>query len=185
MMKASDTLIMSILYAPASYTHHSHLPEIFLADENREASFLNFWLLRSGKLSDLPACWQPDDITCSLLLEHWHLIPIAAHLISGYLLRNFLPNMASMLMSDPRLLAFISLPLLNEIMLDVADIPLDSASCGATFISGQFPSLPDALRQRLLLHFPAGTELARFTAPKTLNHINLLRMAFNYANHYY
>lgn len=184
-MRVGDPRIMSILYAPASYTHRSHLPEIFRASEIREDRLLNFWLLRHGKLSDLPARWQPDETTCSLLLSHWHLIPLAAHLVGGYLQRNRLPEMGAVLMSDPRLLAFISLPLLHEVTLDEGDIPFDTASCGATFLLGQFPGLPAALRERLMLHFPSGMALAQFAAPKTLNHINLLRMAFTYAHHYY
>lgn len=184
-MRVGDPRIMSILYAPASYTHRSHLPEIFLTSEIREDRLLNFWLLRRCKLSDLPASWQPDEATFSLLLSHWHLIPIAAHLIGGYLQRNRLSEMGAVLMSDPRLLAFISLPLLHDIKLVEANIPLDTASCGTTFILGQFPRLPTALRQRLMLHFPSGMAIARFAAPKTLNHINLLRMAFTYAHHYY
>ncbi|WP_238493686.1 type III secretion protein [Pantoea ananatis] len=175
---------MSILYAPASYTHRSHLPTIFRASEIREDRLLNFWLLRHGKLSDLPARWQPDEATCSLLL-HWHLLPLAAHFVGGYLQRNRLPEMGALLMSDPRLLAFISLPLLHEVTLNEGDIPFDTASYGATFILGLFPGLPAALRQRLMLHFPSGMTLAQFVAPKTLNHINLLRMAFTYAHYYY
>lgn len=184
-MRAGDPRIMSILYAPASYTHQSHLPEIFRTRETRENTLLNFWLLRRGKLSDLPANWQPDDATFSVLLSRWHLIPIAAHLIGGHLLRNRLPELGAVLMSDPRLLAFISLPLLHQMTLDEIDIPLDTASCGATFILGQFPGLPAALRQRLMLHFPSGMALAQVPVPKTLDHINLLRMALNYAHHYY
>ncbi len=177
--------MMSILYAPASYTHYSHLPEKFRTSKIRDDRLLNFWLLRRGKLSDLPARWQPDEATFSLLISHWHLIPIAAHLIGGYLQRNRLPETGAMLMSDPRLQAFISLPLLHEIALDEANIPLDTTSCGATFILGQFSGLPGALRQRLMLHFPSDMAFTQFAAPKTLNHINLLRMAFNYAHHYY
>lgn len=184
-MRVGDPRIMSILYAPASYTHRSHLPEIFRTSEIREERLLNFWILRHGKLSDLPARWQADEATFSLLLSHWHLIPIAAHLIGGYLQRNRLPETGAVLMSDPRLLAFISLPLLHEVTLGEAKIPLDTASYGATFILGQFSEVPAALRQRLMLHFPSGMALAQFAAPKTLNHINLLRMAFTYAHHYY
>lgn len=184
-MNAEDPRIMSILYAPASYTHRSHLPEIFRASKIREDRLLNFWLLRRGKLSDLPDSWQPDEATFSLLLSHWHLIPLAAHLIGGYLQRNRLPETGSVLMSDPRLLAFISLPLHHEVTLDESNFPFDKASCGATFILGQFPRLPAALRQRLMLHFPSGMALAQFAAPKTPNHINLLRMALTYAYHYY
>ncbi|WP_200885968.1 hypothetical protein [Aeromonas hydrophila] len=176
---------MSILYAPASYTHRSHLPKIILASEIREERLLNLWLLRHGKLSDLPTRWLPDEATSSLLLSHWHLIPLAAHLVGGYLQRNWLPKMGATLMSDPHLLAFISLPLLHEVTLDEGDYPLDTASCGATFILGQFPGLPAALRQRLMLLFPSSMALAQFAAPKTLNNINLLRMAFTYAHHYY
>lgn len=184
-MIAGDPCIMSILYAPASYTHRSHLPKMFLANEIREDRLLNFWLLRRGKFSDLPARWQPDEATFSLLLSHWHLIPLAAHLIGGYLQRDRLPEMGAVMMSDRRLLAFISLPLLHEVTLNERDVPFDTVSCGATLILGQFPELPAALRQRLMLHFPSSMALAQFAAPKTLNHINLLRMAFTYAHHYY
>lgn len=184
-MRTGDSHIISILYAPARYTHRSHLPEVFQTREIRENTLLNFWLLKHGKLSDLPANWQPDDVTFSLLLSRWHLIPIAARLIGGYLLRNRLPEMGAELMSDPRLLAFISLPLLYQLALDETDTPLDTVSYGVTFIIGQFPGLPAALRQRLMLHFPSDITLAQFPAPKTPNRFNLLRMAFNYAYHYY
>ncbi len=184
-MRAEDPLMMSILYAPASYAHISHLPEIFQDDEIREDTLLNFWLLRRGKLSDLPVAWQPGDDTLLLMLSRWHLIPIAAHLIGGYLLRSRLPEQGARLLSDPRLLAFISLPLLHEVRPDEISRTMETFSCGAAFILGQFPELPAALRQRLFLHFPAGITLAQFSAPKTPNHINLLRMAFTYAHHYY
>ncbi|AHM72777.1 type III secretion protein [Yersinia hibernica] len=184
-MKVEDQRMMSILYAPASYAHLSHLPEMLRAGEIREDTLLNFWLLKCGKLGDLPAAWQPSDATLSLLLARWHLIPIAAHLIGGYLLRNRLPEQGAVLMSDPRLLAFISLPLLHQVTLDGISSPVDTVSCGAVFILGQFPELPAALRQRLMLHFPSYMAPAQFPAPKTLNHINLLRMAFTYAHHYY
>jgi len=184
-MRAEDQRMMSILYAPASYTHVSHLPEMFQASELREDTLLNFWLLRHGKLCDLPCAWQPDDTTLSLLLSRWHRLPIAAHLIGGYLLRSRLPEQGAILMSDPRLLAFISLPLLHQVTLDETNSPPDTLSCGTAFILGQFPELPVALHQRLLLHFPAGMTVAQLSAPKTLNHINLLRMALTYAHHYY
>lgn len=184
-MRTGDPRIISILYAPASYTHCSHLPEIFQKSEIREDTLLNFWLLRHGKLSDLPANWQPDDATFSVLLTGWHLIPVAAHLIGGYILRNRLLEKGAVLMSDPCLLAFISLPILHQLTVDESDILLDSASCGAAFIQGQFPELPAALRQRLMLHFHADMAPTHLPVPKTLNNFNLLRMAFTYAHYYY
>ncbi|EIG1887031.1 type III secretion protein [Escherichia coli] len=184
-MRTKDSHIISILYAPARYTHHSHLPEIFQSSEIREDTLLNFWLLKHGELSDLPTKWQPDDVTFSLLISRWHHLPIVAHLIGGYLLRNRLPEMSAALMTDSRLLAFASLPLLHQLALDETNAPLDTISYGVTFIMGQFPELPIALRQRLMLHFPSNMTLAQFSAPKTPNHFNLLRMAFNYAHHYY
>lgn len=184
-MRAEDQRMMSILYAPASYTHLSHLPQIFRPNDIREDTLLNFWLLRHGKLSDLPSGWQPEDATLLMLLSRWHLIPVAAHLVGGYLMRSRLPEEGAVLMSDPRLLAFISLPLLHEVILNEVNIPKDTVSCGAAFILSLFPELPAALRQRLMLHFPSGMALAQFPAQKTLNHINLLRMAFTYAHHYY
>lgn len=184
-MRTEDQRMMSILYAPASYAHESHLPEIFRTSATREDTLLNLWLLRQGKLCDLPDGWQPNNSTLSLLLSRWHDIPIAAHLIGGYLLRSRLPEQGAVLMSDPRLLAFISLPLLHQIKPDEKSITSDTTSYGATFILGQFPELPVALCQRLLLHFPAEMVPATFSAPKTLNHLNLLRMALTYAYHYY
>lgn len=183
-MKAEDQRMMTLLYAPAGYTHASHLPEIFRAGGIREDTLLNFWLLRHGKLCDLPEAWQPNDAMLSLLLSRWHLLPAAAHLIGGYLLRGRLLEQSAALMSDPRLLAFVSLPLLHQVTLGDADAARDTASCGAAFILGQFPTLPDALRQRLLLSFPAGMPLATLSAPRNLNNINLLRMALTYAHYY-
>lgn len=184
-MRGEDQRMMAISYAPASYTHASHLPEIFRSGEIREARLLNFWLLKRGKLGSLPDAWQPGDAMLTLLLSRWHLIPEAAHLIGGYLLRNRLAQQSQVLMSDPRLLAFISLPLLHQVTIDDASARLDTASCGAAFILAQFPALPAALRQRLLLQFPAGMKLARFPARRSLDHINLLRMALIYAHSYY
>lgn len=183
-MKAEDPQMMSILYAPASYAHESHLPELFRASEIRQDTLLNFWLLRQGKLCHLPDSWQPADSTLALLLARWHLVPLAAHLIGGYLLRNRLPEQGAVLMSDSRLLAFISLPLFHQVNPDEIVGPVNTLSCGSTFILGQFPDLPTALRQRLMLHFPCAMPPASFSAPKTLNHINLLRMALIYAHHY-
>lgn len=184
-MRAEDQRMMSILYAPASYAHVSHLPELFRSSEIREDTLLNFWLLRHGKPDDLPVGWQTDDETLSMLLSRWHLIPVVAHLIGGYLLRGRLAEQGALLMSDSRLLAFISLPLPHQVAPGAINGPVDTVSCGAAFILSQFPDLPTALRQRMLLHFPAGMALAQFSAPKTLNHINLLRMALTYAHHYY
>ncbi|SFN66133.1 type III secretion apparatus protein OrgA/MxiK [Izhakiella capsodis] len=177
--------IMTILYAPAYYTHESYLPETFLKDDIWEGTLINWWLLKHLKLSNLPNAWQPIDTMLSQLIAQWHLIPATAHLIGGYLLRNHLPKQGAVIMSDPRLLAFISLPLLHQITLDDAFTSPDTVSFGITFILGQFPELPVALRQRFLLHFPSGMKLPQFPAPKTLNHINLLRMALVYAHNYY
>ena len=120
------------------------------------------------------------------MLSCWHLIPETAHLIGGYLMRNHLLTRGALIMSDPRLLAFISLPMPHGIALDPgSQTSMATTSCGLAFILSQFPELPQALRQRLLLHFPAGMSIEPLPAGKTLNHINLLRMALTYANHYY
>jgi type III secretion system OrgA/MxiK family protein len=183
-MNAENQRMMSILYAPAGYTHASRLPKMFRAGERQDDTLLNFWLLRQSKLCDLPDTWQPGDATLSRLLSHWQQIPAAAHLIGGYLLRSRLLKQSAVLMSDPRLLAFISLPLLHQVHIDHKHTGLDTASCGAAFILGQFPGLPAALRERLLLLFPAEMKLAKISAPKTPNNINLLRMALTYAHNY-
>lgn len=183
-MKAEDSRMMAILYAPADYAHVSHLPELFQVSGIRQDTLLNFLLLRRAKLCDLPNGWQPDDDTLSLLLTHWHRVPLTAHLVGGYLLRSRLPAQGTALMSDPRLLEFISLPLLHQVNPDDIIGSVDTFSCGSAFILGQFPELPTALRQRLMLHFPYGMSPAQFPAPKTLNHINLLRMALTYAHRY-
>lgn len=183
-MRAEDQRMMTILYDPAGYTHVSHLPELLMDRECQDNTLLNFWLLKQGKLCNLPDGWQPGDATLSQLLSDWHLIPTVAHLTGGYLLRHWLPVQGVLLMTDPRLLAFISLPLLHQIRTDDPGMPHDVTSCGLTFILGQFPSLPEAIRQRLRLLFPAGIMPAPFPAPRTLDHINLLQMAMTYAHHY-
>lgn len=185
-MRADDQHMMSILYAPAGYAHASHLPGEFTRGDISCRTLQNLWLIRQGKLSHLPAAWHSDDETLSQLFSLWHLVPQTAHLVGGYLLRNQLLHRGALLMSDPRLLAFISLPLPHSDKLaSGSDASMDIASYGAAFIVHQFPALPLALRQRLLLHFPAGISLEPHSAAKTLNHINLLRMALTYANHYY
>ncbi|MGE6980171.1 type III secretion protein [Kluyvera intermedia] len=185
-MRANCQHMMSILYAPASYTHASHLPEALIHGGIDCLTLRNLWIIRQCQLSHLPPTWQSRDETLTQLLSLWHRIPHTAHLIGGYLLRNQLLQRGALLMSDPRLLAFISLPLPCRVNLDtVRSDPINTASYGAAFILSQFPTLPQALRQRLWLHFPAETAFEPIPVAKTLNHINLLRMALTYANHYY
>lgn len=185
-MRADDQHMMSILYAPAGYAHISHLPQALVYGGIDCLTLRNLWLLRQGKLSHLPPAWQPDNETLSQLLSYWYLIPETAHLIGGYLMRNHLLKCGALLLSDPRLLAFISLPLPHRIDLAPSSYtPMATTSCGLSFILSQFCCLPQALRQRLLLHFPAGMSIEPLTAEKTLNNNNLLRMALTYANHYY
>ncbi|WP_256122470.1 type III secretion protein [Enterobacter pasteurii] len=185
-MRADDQHMMSILYAPAGYAHMSHLPQALAYGDIDCPTLRNLWLLRQGKLSHLPPAWRSDNKTLSQMLSCWHLIPETAHLIGGYLMRNHLLKRGALIMSDPRLLAFISLPMPHGIALDPGGrTSMATTSCGLAFILSQFPELPQALRQRLLLHFPAGMSIEPLQAGKTLNHINLLRMALTYANHYY
>ncbi|WP_254877192.1 type III secretion protein [Pantoea ananatis] len=185
-MRADDQHMMSILYAPAGYAHMSHLPQALASGEIDCPTLRNLWLIRQGKFSHLPPAWQSDDETLLQMLSCWYLIPETAHLIGGYLMRNHLLKRGALLMSDPRLLAFISLPMPHGIALAPGDqTSMATTSCGLAFILSQFPGLPQALRQRLLLHFPAGMSIEPLPAGKTLNHINLLRMALTYANHYY
>jgi Bacterial type III secretion apparatus protein (OrgA_MxiK). len=185
-MRADDRHMMSILYAPAGYAHMSHLPPALAAGDIDCPTLRNLWLLRQGKLSHLSPAWRSDNETLSQMLSCWHLIPETAHLVGGYLMRNHLLKRGALLMSDPRLLAFISLPMPHGVAPDPdCQTSVATTSCGLAFILSQFPGLPQALRQRLLLHFPAGMSIEPLPTGKTLNHINLLRMALTYANHYY
>ncbi|MEH4929668.1 type III secretion protein [Enterobacter cloacae] len=176
--------MMKILYSPASYVHVSHIPEFFNISETKDATLLNFWLLRHKALTALPNDWQPNDAIVMLVLSYWHLIPITSHLIGGHLLRVKLTEQSSALISDSRLLAFISLPLRHQVNFKGTD-PIDTISLGASFILHQLHELPEALYQRLILHFPAEMRLPNIFSPRTLNHRNLLRMALSYARHYY
>lgn len=185
-MRADDQHMMSILYAPAGYAHISHLPQALAGGEIDSPVLRNLWLLHQGKLCHLPSAWQSDNETLSQMLSCWHLIPETAHLIGGYLMRNNLLKRGALLMSNPRLLAFISLPISHGVAHEPGGhTSMTTSSCGLAFILSQFPGLPQALRQRLLLHFPVGMSIEPLPAGKTLNHINLLRMALTYANHYY
>lgn len=183
-MRADDSRMMAILYDPASYAHVSHFPDVFREGEIADATLLNFWLIRQQKLEPLRVDWHSDDDTLSLLLSHWYKLPTVAHLTGGYLLRRELTRHGALLLSDPRLLAFISLPMIQQPE-PLAPHPVDTASCGISFILRQFPDLPAALCQRLLLHFPAGMPQVPRPDKKNMNNINLLRMALTYAHHYY
>ncbi|KML20829.1 type III secretion protein [Leclercia adecarboxylata] len=183
-MRADDSRMMAILYDPASYSHASHIPDVFRGGEIVDATLLNLWLIRQQKLEPLPVDWHSDDDTLSRLLSQWYSLPAIAHLTGGYLLRQDLTRHGALLMSDPRLLAFISLPMIQPTA-PPASLQVDTTSCGISFILRQFPDLPAALRQRLLLHFPAGMPQVTRPDKKNLNNINLLRMALTYAHHYY
>lgn len=185
-MKSYDPHMMSILYAPAYYAHASYFPQELDNNGVFDLRMRSFWLIKQRKLSHLSTDWQSDDDTLSQLFNYWYLVPIVAHLVGGYLQRNKLLHKADLLMSEPKFLAFISLPLPHHISWSDIDYgTVDHLPCGIAFILSQFPKLPQALRERLLLHFPLGMSYPQFSAAKTLNHNNLLRMALTYAHHYY
>lgn len=185
-MRADDSHMMAILYDPASYAHTSHVPDVFREGEIADTTLLNFWLIRQQELEPLRVDWHSNDDTLSRLLSHWYKLPAVAHLAGGYLLRDDLSRRGALLLSDPRLLAFISLPMpAQPDPTPPALHQVDTASCGISFILRQFPGLPAALRQRLLLHFPAGMIQVPRSDEKNMDNINLLRMALTYAHYYY
>ncbi|MGP3590886.1 hypothetical protein [Vagococcus sp. WN89Y] len=183
-MRPEDDRIMKILYSPAHYIHPSHLPEE-LQDRGVWGDVLvNYWIMKHCQLEDVGESWAPAGIAATLILSHWQQLPNVAHLIGGYLLRTQLMTRGAALMSDPQLLAFISLPLLHHIKVEQNVENINPSAWGAAFILGLAAGLPRALQQRLLLCFQAEIELPEIQAEITPNHINLFRMAISYANNF-
>jgi len=182
-MNAENDIIMNILYSPAVYTNKSNYPVDYIFNENSDF-FLNYWLLTHYELHDLPDTWQPYDYLLSLILINWDKIPLVADLIGGYLLRDKLSLDREKFMTNPCLLAFISLPLLHNARLTCYETTIDTTSYGAAFILNIFSDIPAALIQRFFLCFPVGMELPQIHATKTPGNINLLQMAVNYAHNY-
>ncbi|WKX25766.1 type III secretion protein [Tatumella ptyseos] len=179
----ADYDLISLLYDPASYTHASHLPEMFRHAENRDKRVANFWLLKQGKLENLPEGWFPNDPLLSFLLAHWYRYYDAAYLLGSFLCREQLLRQCETLVANPRLLAFISLPLCYQVTPYYAQLNKDPRAWGASFILAHFTDLPTALQQRIRLILPAKISLPRLQVPRNLDNTNLLRIAFSYAHH--
>lgn len=183
-MKPDDDRLMKILYYPASYTHSSHLPDTLHHREVWSDVLVNYWIIKTLQLKDVVTNWQPTDIITSLILSNWHNLPNVAHLLGGYILRSRLPGQGAALITDPQLLAFISLPLIHHITVNHSEKNLNTSAWGIAFILSLAVSLPEALLQRLLLCFPAKITLPSIQGARTPHHINLLKMAITYANNY-
>ncbi len=180
-MKSEDSHVMSILYSPIIYIHSDKLLEMSPSRNVLSDVILNYWIIKKYQLDDLPDSWQSDDVVSLLLFSHWQMIPKAAELIGGYILREQLIIDKMALISDPKLLAFISLPLRHSVIVNQKYHITDYSAWGAAFITGLSHSLPAALRQRLSLCFSKNILLPEFYIAKTPDNINLLRMAINYA----
>ena len=180
-MKSEDNHIMSIIYSPVVYIHSDKLLELDSSRNILSDVILNYWIIKKYQLDDLPDSWQPNDIVSLLLFSHWNMIPKIAELIGGYLLRERLIIDKMSLISDPKMLAFISLPLRHSVIVTQQRYITDYSAWGAAFITGLSHSLPAALQQRLSLCFSKDILLPEFYIAKTPDHINLLRMAINYA----
>lgn len=176
--------MLKILYSPIDYIHPTHLSALLLKKNILGYGLINFSLISYYQLNDLPTHWEMDDKITSLILTQWAQLPAAAHLLGGYLLRCELLSDCALLMADPRLLAFISLPIIHQVKTNAVENKVDTLARGAAFILSQIPRLPSALRERLLLSFPAGMILPQLAAVRTPDNLNLLKMAINYANHY-
>lgn len=183
-MKHDAERVMRILYYPSHYTDPSHLPDSLASGELFNDVLINYWILQRFQLDNENTYWAPTDTISSLMFEHWHQLPLVAHLLGGYLLRTRLPGHGAALMTDPQLLAFISLPLHHHVTIDEAERGVDTLAWGAAFILSMAPSLPSAVRQRFLLSFSAELNLPKIHAAATPNHINLFKMAISYANNY-
>lgn len=178
-MKAEDNHILNILYSPVAYAHSDQVSEISHMINILDDVLLNHWIINQYQLENLPDTWQPDDTISLLILSHWYVIPTIAYLIGGYLLREQLLVKRINLIIDPQLSAFISLPLRHAISPRGHNV--DCLAWGVAFISGLVKNLPVALQQRLRLCFPSDIIMPNIYIAKTADHINLLRMAINYA----
>jgi len=181
-MKTQYEYIMSIMYSPVSYIHPEYLPDES-ANPNKYADVLvNYWILKTYMLEDLPEDWQASDPVSGFLLPSWGMIPSIARLIGGFLIREKLLLSSAMLITDPRLLAFISLPLVHDVVINEKAANHTPTECGLAFIHGLTTAFPKAITQRLQLLFPANLILPELDIMRTPQQINLLRMAINYAN---
>jgi len=180
-MRAEDSSIMNILYSPIIYINSDQLLELGSSRNVLSDVILNYWIIKKYQLVDLPDDWQPNDIVSLLLFSHWKMLPRVAYLIGGYLLRERLIIDKMSLIYDPKLLAFISLPLRHSVEISQQCHITHFSAWGAAFITGLSHNLPVALRQRLSLCFSKDMLLPESCIARTPDHINLLRMAINYA----
>lgn len=175
--------IVKILYNPLSYTHLSHLPEAFLPVNSYNMMLLNEWLYINKNLPDFDETQRDWYVCCEVLLKNWMKMSSVAHLTGGYLLREDLRGYTPLVLTDPLLSMFISLPLKTRVILPEARYsPHDTLRCGAAFILRQFTLLPFAFRQRFLLIFPFEMELINLDCSPDPDNFNLINMAINYAN---
>ncbi len=180
-MKIDDSRLMNILYSPITYIHSDKISEFHSSINILTDVILNYWIIDQYQLENLPDTWLPDDAVSTLLFHHWQMIPKVADLIGGYLLREQLLIEKLSLIRDSRLLAFISLPIRHTVTVSQQSKSADRSVWGIAFIIGLTKNLPIALRQRLRLFFPKDILLPTPYIAITPDHINLLKMAINYA----
>lgn len=183
-MRLEDERMMRILYSPVDYTHPSYLDKVFLRKIFWDDVLVNYWLLNHYHLGDLPQRWQNCDYTLSCVLSNWYQLPVIAHLTGGYLLRSRLLGQSTTLLSDPQLLAFISLPMINTVAIQNSQDINDTYAWGIAFILNLIPDIPLALRQRISLFFSAEMTLPSLHIARNPDNFNLLRMAMTYANNF-
>ena len=181
-MNTQYEYIMSIMYSPVSYIHPGHLPAELTGNDRYDDVLINYWIINKFELEDLHEDWQSSDVVSSFLLPAWAMIPLIARLIGGFLIREKLLLSSAMLITDPRLLAFISLPLKHDILLDRKATDHTPTEWGVAFIFGLAEGFPKAILQRLKLLFSFDLILPEIVITRTPQQINLLRMAINYAN---
>ncbi|CCG87058.1 Oxygen-regulated invasion protein orgA [Erwinia piriflorinigrans] len=176
--------MLKILYSPVIYSHPTHLPDSIHNMNNEDNVLINYWLITHYQLKDLPAHWEARDSISLLILSRWELIHDAACMIGGYLLRCQLLKKCATLMSNPRLSSFISLPIRHHVLLANTENNLDTLSLGVAFVLSQIPHLPIGLKERVILILPAEIKLPEIYIARCPDHLNLLKMAINYAIDY-
>lgn len=180
-MNAYDNHMMNILYSPIMYIHSDRLQPLNATRDVLNDLILNFLIINYYELDDLPDNWRPDDSVSIFIFTHWNMIPKAANLIGNFLLRERLLVEKIPLLSDEKILAFISLPLRHSVVVNPQYQTADYCTLGAAFISGLTNTLPAALQERLSLCFPKDLSLPAPYIARTPDNFNLLKMAFKYA----
>ncbi|MEW5290499.1 MULTISPECIES: type III secretion system protein [Erwinia] len=173
--------LLRIMYCPSDYTDSHHLAEAQMTADIWNDTLLNYWLITHYQLEDLPEGWTACDVITSLILNNWYSLPKIVHLLGGYLLRERLMKQSAMMLSDERLLAFISLPLAHQVVVGSADPDITTMACGTAFLMSISTRLPEALRQRMILCLPPFKTPPVCIATPGPDQINLLKMSVNYA----